>query len=213
MFLIPYACSTSNHNHVCERERNTLVVLYSASTSNHNIEYEDGAEVELFFIPLLHQTTTRPASHKKRQGCSLFRFYIKPQLTGAISALLGCCSLFRFYIKPQPRRTTSPACFRCSLFRFYIKPQQKNRILKCPRRCSLFRFYIKPQPSFVNPWMIASCSLFRFYIKPQLSGSCPRLPRVVLYSASTSNHNLVKQQVLFFFVVLYSASTSNHNRR
>ena len=53
--------------------------------------------------------------------------------------------------------------------------------------------------------------LITFYIKPQLFFGVSRIPFVVSYSLSTSNHNNWATLEKFDTVVSYSLSTSNHN--
>ena len=56
-----------------------------------------------------------------------------------------------------------------------------------------------------------SCNSFCFYIKPQPEGAKTPGVKVVIHSASTSNHNLTEQLAPYACVVIHSASTSNHN--
>ena len=78
--VVPYSVSTSNHNYSKEGEYETEVVPYSVSTSNHNFSVRCGNRARLFLILFLHQTTTFGRCSCSRTGCSLFCFYIKPQL-------------------------------------------------------------------------------------------------------------------------------------
>ena len=123
-------------------------------------------------------------------SCSLFCFYIKPQLAFACTAVSGSCSLFCFYIKPQRSDCVLEAARGCSLFCFYIKPQLINILHSRTHRCSLFCFYIKPQ-----------------HRRPSILHT-----PVVPYSVSTSNHNADTPLFTLCVVVPYSVSTSNHNR-
>ena len=78
-------------------------------------------------------------------------------------------------------------------------------------RCILFHFYIKPQHLAYHILEHTGCILFHFYIKPQHSLSLLCSKKVVSYSISTSNHNLIVLYFLPLPVVSYSISTSNHN--
>ena len=57
------------------------VVSYFNSTSNHNVISEYMLSPSLFLISILHQTTTELVEDHFFEGCFLFQFYIKPQLS------------------------------------------------------------------------------------------------------------------------------------
>ena len=82
------------------------------------------------------------------------------------------------------------------------------RLYRC---CILFFFYIKPQLRVMKQTKVNGCILFFFYIKPQLIPLWCKIPLVVSYSFSTSNHNRFSFFVDGGGVVSYSFSTSNHN--
>ena len=81
------------------------VVLYLHSTSNHNHKKERTEILELYYIFILHQTTTRSMEYLCVFSCIISSFYIKPQLWCRFFCLAPCCIISSFYIKPQlPRR-------------------------------------------------------------------------------------------------------------
>ena len=100
------------------------------------------------------------------------------------------CILSKFYIKPQPTEATYVMVDCCILSKFYIKPQRRTRSFQ-------------PRPS---------CILSKFYIKPQHTSDRSRLPDVVSYRNSTSNHNSGIILPIVNSVVSYRNSTSNHNQ-
>ena len=107
--VVPYSVSTSNHNVDSKPHKGYKVVPYSVSTSNHNTRGVYAVYPPLFLILFLHQTTTGNVSTRELVGCSLFCFYIKPQLVALCGSLCASCSLFCFYIKPQLRHCASTA--------------------------------------------------------------------------------------------------------
>ena len=100
-----------------------LVVLYPSSTSNHNVHWLIDYPMELSYILLLHQTTT-----KRRIVCS----------TDVLS-----------YILLLHQTTTPPLPYEfapsCLISFFYIKPQQNNQWQSMTSGCLISFFYIKPQ--------------------------------------------------------------------
>ena len=189
LLVVSYSISTSNHNY---KGRNTPVlpvVSYSISTSNHNLFRHRHCRFRLYLIPFLHQTTTVMIWLPRLISCILFHFYIKPQRFLVLFSSLECCILFHFYIKPQPDATSILGQMCCILFHFYIKPQLYNEYL-----CA-----------------INSCILFHFYIKPQLSITTTKIPNVVSYSISTSNHNWLmaslKSTTLYLIPFLHQTTT------
>ena len=122
-------------------------------------------------------------------SCSLFYFYIKPQLNERVSLDVFSCSLFYFYIKPQHDSGKYPQALRCSLFYFYIKPQRArisvallpvvpysistsnhNNRSTDNFQVQLFLILFLHQTTTTHEGIEAleGCSLFYFYIKPQL---------------------------------------------
>ena len=81
------------------------VVSYRNSTSNHNSFSAQTSSIMLYLIEILHQTTTSRASMCPTTSCILSKFYIKPQLSPAVTSSDDRCILSKFYIKPQRRVT------------------------------------------------------------------------------------------------------------
>ncbi len=145
----------------------------------------------MFLIHFLHQATTALSTHRNTVCCSLFIFYIKPQLPALQPVIHIGCSLFIFYIKPQLFDTATVAKKSCSLFIFYIKPQQ--------RRCNSCQQLVVPY-SFSTSSHNASAAILKY-------------APVVPYSFSTSSHNFPSFFIEPCLVVPYSFSTSSHNMR
>ena len=189
--VVLYLHSTSNHN----KEPGVLmciyVVLYLHSTSNHNQRHNlqkgligciissfyikpqlsfgrNGKPRTLYYIFILHQTTTRKPVLPVNNCCIISSFYIKPQLVITPSFISACCIISSFYIKPQPVFPTDVTLMRCIISSFYIKPQQQPSSTKKQASCIISSFYIKPQ---------LLCNVLLSYL-------------VVLYLHSTSNHNV-----------------------
>ena len=106
LMVVLYSSSTSNHNRMRCNLSYVLVVLYSSSTSNHNKCPPLQLQARLYFIHLLHQTTTHIVILTNRICCTLFIFYIKPQPSRQDGQEPRGCTLFIFYIKPQRRRSS-----------------------------------------------------------------------------------------------------------
>ena len=143
----------------------------------------------LYYIFILHQTTTQDTLKRLRFGCIISSFYIKPQLVAFPTVALWCCIISSFYIKPQPRDTLPFFALSCIISSFYIKPQLTT----------------------ISSPELSCCIISSFYIKPQLHPPNILSLSVVLYLHSTSNHNLLCIYSLVPAVVLYLHSTSNHN--
>ena len=104
--IVLYLHSTSNHNPLLYYTKTDTVVLYLHSTSNHNSPQASGSLSALYYIFILHQTTTRRKGKNWGKSCIISSFYIKPQLMSILSVLTMCCIISSFYIKPQPWRTS-----------------------------------------------------------------------------------------------------------
>ena len=78
--VVLYFYSTSNHNLESSQGVSMNVVLYFYSTSNHNEDLIFSSFSRLYYISILHQTTTRGDLILSILGCIIFLFYIKPQL-------------------------------------------------------------------------------------------------------------------------------------
>ena len=148
----------------------------------------DDAQVQLYLIEILHQTTTGYIVSFATLCCILSKFYIKPQRPPLSIIWLLRCILSKFYIKPQPlarvRELLEVVSYRNStsnhnsgdgypvstvLYLIEILHQTTTACLKLHRRksCILSKFYIKPQ--LVRNYYAYSqcCILSKFYIKPQ----------------------------------------------
>ncbi len=77
--VVLYLHSTSNHN--CDKELSATrgVVLYLHSTSNHNRGSFISVRNLLYYIFILHQTTTIGMQIPNSMSCIISSFYIKPQ--------------------------------------------------------------------------------------------------------------------------------------
>ena len=123
--VVLYLHSTSSHNARGKQTSQSLVVLYLHSTSNHNCADVYLFGCSLYYIFILHQTTTPVSSSRSRPslyyifilhqtttiaddscqewGCIISSFYIKPQLGICAYTSLNSCIISSFYIKPQLR--------------------------------------------------------------------------------------------------------------
>ena len=79
--VVLYLHSTSNHNPNIVNEYAFEVVLYLHSTSNHNNTLVNILSKKLYYIFILHQTTTHKYYTLLEFRCIISSFYIKPQLT------------------------------------------------------------------------------------------------------------------------------------
>ena len=186
--VVSYSISTSNHNRRGYLQRHFRVVSYSISTSNHNTFIVVLTWLTLYLIPFLHQTTTMIT-------CSFD---------------VTCCILFHFYIKPQPSRqmphqspvvsysisTSNHNCMLDPIFftALYLIPFLHQTTTSAFHAWSDNLLYLIPflhQTTTIARSKFGSrrCILFHFYIKPQQRRHRTRIPQVVSYSISTSNHN------------------------
>ena len=126
LIVVLYLHSTSNHNRLplpCRRNRRCIissfyikpqpalcepcgyrVVLYLHSTSNHNGTIPPLDALRLYYIFILHQTTTFKWFIHQFTRCIISSFYIKPQRIGSKARSFPCCIISSFYIKPQPNK-------------------------------------------------------------------------------------------------------------
>ena len=100
--VVLYLHSTSNHNLWPIYYWNARVVLYLHSTSNHNPLVLEKFNLMLYYIFILHQTTTWRITKLLDFSCIISSFYIKPQLLSRFFNLTFSCIISSFYIKPQP---------------------------------------------------------------------------------------------------------------
>ena len=109
--VVSYRNSTSNHNFSCINTSKTRVVSYRNSTSNHNHEGQSFFSDVLYLIEILHQTTTYRRFDLFFWGCILSKFYIKPQPSWWLRHNSCRCILSKFYIKPQHARGRVISCW------------------------------------------------------------------------------------------------------
>ena len=170
------------------------------------------AELVLYLIEILHQTTTKSDRNLLIQSCILSKFYIKPQQTLNYIIMTQSCILSKFYIKPQLRRMLVLFLIRCILSKFYIKPQLDRQLqhrsfvvsyrnstsnhnsgVGVNATMSLYLIEILHQTT--TDWLLedtpACCILSKFYIKPQLCLRAISAPRglyliEILHQTTTS---------------------------
>ena len=130
-----------------------IVVLYLHSTSNHNkIEAETNV-LGLYYIFILHQTTT--FLQVANWLAVLYYIFILHQTTTTAHSIfsLRSCIISSFYIKPQLGRGTERTDKGCIISSFYIKPQRTFHKRRPTNGCIISSFYIKPQRRlFVQYW-------------------------------------------------------------
>ena len=143
----------------------------------------------LYYIFILHQTTTGKLQERISQCCIISSFYIKPQLVESALRLRRSCIISSFYIKPQHIGKSDIIPTGCIISSFYIKPQ-----LNSNGGLSIYVVLYLHSTSNHNRRLLKS-----------------RRGAVVLYLHSTSNHNFHLQVLAVNRVVLYLHSTSNHN--
>ena len=102
LYVVLYLHSTSNHNYKSYYLWIKEVVLYLHSTSNHNSVMTRTNCLLLYYIFILHQTTTWLAYLFRFSRCIISSFYIKPQHKLAGYQWKAGCIISSFYIKPQP---------------------------------------------------------------------------------------------------------------
>ena len=142
--VVFYLDSTSNHNLMGVMSIMPEVVFYLDSTSNHNPVTPNLPYSWLYFIWILHQTTTACWNsavkrwlyfiwilHQTTTTCVkrsinhvLYFIWILHQTTTGDfrTTLKQCCILFGFYIKPQPR--TLYSLISCVLHAFVALKNQ-----------------------------------------------------------------------------------------
>ena len=188
-----------------------LVVLYLHSTSNHNQKVSDMSEDGLYYIFILHQTTTEQLQILQQQ--LLYYIFILHQTTTLSLRWSPTNSLYYIFILHQ---TTTLRVYQipttsCIISSFYIKPQpscSKSRL----KSVVLYLHSTSNHNTFLRTHPRLNCCIISsFYIKPQLLQYHEVIAAVVLYLHSTSNHNWSGSPVSSLYVVLYLHSTSNHN--
>ena len=92
----------------------------------------------LYFLSLLHQTTTPAEQVCDHNGCISFLFYIKPQRWSESYAECSSCISFLFYIKPQLLSKT--AIYLCVVFPFSSTSSHNFQHVDCPSHLVVFPF-------------------------------------------------------------------------
>ena len=121
------------------------VVLYLHSTSNHNLVVQTLEILLLYYIFILHQTTTFDQFITGMQ--ELYYIFILHQTTTIEEFLLHRILLYYIFILHQ---TTT----------------QQDKV-NAQQSCIISSFYIKPQPILINSFIAFGCIISSFYIKPQ----------------------------------------------
>ena len=154
--------------HTAHRGQWRVVVLYLHSTSNHNCRKDNELVSKLYYIFILHQTTT--FRHFQTLRPPLYYIFILHQTTTVCNENLQAesCIISSFYIKPQPRTAQLRNQCCCIISSFYIKPQPKLSIyfylavVLYLHSTSNHNFF-----SLLSRTLL-SCIISSFYIKPQL---------------------------------------------
>ena len=191
-------------------EHFVVVVSYSISTSNHNLAVMCIGCKSLYLIPFLHQTTTTRPILLTTVRCILFHFYIKPQplMQSAFSSIVVSYSISTSNHNYKIRKGIA-----INVVSYSISTSNHNLAvmsLGC-KSLYLIPFLHQTTTHGQRPRQVERCILFHFYIKPQPCALKAFCSRVVSYSISTSNHNVLHPLVHVVVVVSYSISTSNHN--
>ena len=105
--VVLYLHSTSNHNLSISPNTPAIVVLYLHSTSNHNPKVLHMKRPTLYYIFILHQTTTLQQQLVNLRA--LYYIFILHQTTTSRkgSSSIDSCIISSFYIKPQLRQRAS----------------------------------------------------------------------------------------------------------
>ncbi len=165
------------------------VVSYGKTTSNHNSRPGTTGITRVVSYGKTTSNHNQPLMHRNAVSLYLMEKLHQTTTCDPLHSSLSCCILWKNYIKPQ---LVLPFCWqgrRCILWKNYIKPQPRSRVDISRVRCILWKNYIKPQPH--------QNSLARFF--------------VVSYGKTTSNHNVVRIDLIEGIVVSYGKTTSNHN--
>ena len=97
--VVLYLHSTSNHNHIPMQIFFRQVVLYLHSTSNHNILFALITDMVLYYIFILHQTTT--SGGKRMSWRKLYYIFILHQTTTILVLKFLKVELYYIFILHQ----------------------------------------------------------------------------------------------------------------
>ena len=121
----------------------------------------------LYYIFILHQTTTTLPMNTAAFSCIISSFYIKPQLKKYSYICAIGCIISSFYIKPQPELEL---CARNCVVLYLHSTSNHNEMLRPLSRMYVV-LYLHSTSNHNHPLSVLSVG------------------RVVLYLHSTSNHN------------------------
>ena len=99
--VVSYRNSTSNHNDLERGQLPADVVSYRNSTSNHNKHAYESAQVLLYLIEILHQTTTNAEFSIDEELLYLIEILHQTTTLACVLVRKQRCILSKFYIKPQ----------------------------------------------------------------------------------------------------------------
>ena len=173
--VVLYLHSTSNHNTPSARIPAQMVVLYLHSTSNHNWSSTFITIPLLYYIFILHQTTTVGVLLSLYIG--LYYIFILHQTTTSSATIAATLSLYYIFILHQTTTFMYASESSSKLYYIFILHQTTTcAFLQHPCSC---------------------CIISSFYIKPQLCLVPQLCSFVVLYLHSTSNHNIERSECFF----------------
>ena len=145
----------------------------------------------LYYIFILHQTTTAELAVVRQTCCIISSFYIKPQLKKVVSDLQGGCIISSFYIKPQRPAAWLMQVYSCIISSFYIKPQLKW--LFPVEREEMYYIFILHQTTTCG-----GCALCRF----------PLYYIFILHQTTTTDWATYSQGLLYYIFILHQTTTS-----
>ena len=146
----------------------------------------------LYYIFILHQTTTGKLQERISQCCIISSFYIKPQLVESALRLRRSCIISSFYIKPQPM-----LCLNVLIIVvLYLHSTSNHNLITHVINIAYVVLYLH---STSNHNISVRVILYRL---------------VVLYLHSTSNHNLTQMvaypYTLYYIFILHQTTTGDY---
>ena len=122
--------------------------------------------LKLYYIFILHQTTTSYMINYLCLGCIISSFYIKPQQISICCFGCCCCIISSFYIKPQPMMRAN-RYYRVVLY--LHSTSNHNQKTGASAKIWLYYIFILHQTTTRSQVLIRyiSCIISSFYIKPQ----------------------------------------------
>ena len=172
--VFPFS-STSNHNNGRFFRPLIFVVFPFSSTSNHNFCWVAESFGVLYFLSLLHQTTTKRHGFVEDASCISFLFYIKPQLTRRI--MVRGRVVFPFSSTSNHNHYQDLKNYTKLYFLSLLHQTTTDNTMPYLSDELYFLSLLHQTTTFVEVlWEIISCISFLFYIKPQpvvYSPFCP----------------------------------------